>query len=725
MYSYELEKVIENNNLDELVRKLLAGDDADVNQTDLSGYTPLHIAVKWERIDDIKLLIEKGADVNQTDIQGKTPLHIAAINGYIEVVEYLIKHAASVNPTDLCGYTPLDCAAGSGRIDIAEFLIDSGANVNPESENCDTPLHMAAHATSAKESLEMTKFLIDKGANVNRADFSGKTPLHIAPINGYIEVVEYLIDNDADVNQVAANGKTPLYFAVKWRRIDVIKLLIEKGADVNDKISSYISRTNDNDETLLQAALKKGYVEVVKFLIKNGADVNLADRDGNTPLRIAAENGYVEIVALLIEICFEQENEIVTALECVFQQPEPELGAIYGCLMNYLCEGDFNKVLGFLADLELSKGIDDTTKKTFCNLLVSEIFLRCDLETLSPDTFTDFLLKLTESKTIERAPDAFLRAYLDNLLGFLFNFDKESQQFERIFYSIPMLKLALHLKNPVYINKSLQIILVRTEQNFDNRNALPQIENCESIVFECDQTLELCSSMRSLWDPQGLCYEKIIQWACDVYEIPENEALAACLTAFKALNENDHNLAAIQTALNEMPDSKKVNNPALIHFLKVFRILFNQHQTWYYDNWHELAEKIREIINDTEFFDSNTGVFKQTADEIKRLADCIVTSGIDLDNTNPDEIRILLQGLSELSADILAEIEVNQSSETHKRTSGLFDHKPSKLQVERVREFLTLLSDPLITPSVLLGQLNEFHGIDNCLSFQESVARIP
>ena len=81
----------------------------------------------------------------------------------------------------------------------------------------------------------------------------------------------------------------------------------------------------------------------------------------------------------------------------------------------------------------------------------------------------------------------------------------------------------------------------------------------------------------------------------------------------------------------------------------------------------------------------------------------------------------MLSGLSELSGEVLNEIEVNQSSGTHKRKPGLFDQKPSKLQVERVKDFLTLLSDPMTTPSVLLEQLNEFHGIDMTASVSKKM----
>ena len=178
------------------------------------------------------------------------------------------------------------------------------------------------------------------------------------------------------------------------------------------------------------------------------------------------ENAEGRVEELLVEICFDEDDEVtLTELEYVFQQLDQE--AICRRLMDALSKGgfnDFNRVLHFLAGLKLSKNIAGNTKKAFCTAFAGEIFAQCFDGTLSLDNFTDFLLELTESETIERVPDAFLQAYLDNLLGFIFHFE-ESQQFERIFCSIPMLKLALHLKDSYHINKSLQIILLREEQD--------------------------------------------------------------------------------------------------------------------------------------------------------------------------------------------------------------------------------------------------------------------
>lgn len=51
---------------------------ADVNQADGRGVTPLGLAVGYNKLDIVKVLIAAGADVHQADAKGSTSLHYAA-----------------------------------------------------------------------------------------------------------------------------------------------------------------------------------------------------------------------------------------------------------------------------------------------------------------------------------------------------------------------------------------------------------------------------------------------------------------------------------------------------------------------------------------------------------------------------------------------------------------------------------------------------------------------
>ena len=104
-----------------------------VNATDKDGKTPLHYAAQKGNIEVVQALIDKGIkcdlthegadrfcidllvmsvmnnfklDINQKDLEGMTPLHLAAASVNIEVVQLLIKAGADLNAIDNANQTP-------------------------------------------------------------------------------------------------------------------------------------------------------------------------------------------------------------------------------------------------------------------------------------------------------------------------------------------------------------------------------------------------------------------------------------------------------------------------------------------------------------------------------------------------------------------------------------------------------------------------------------------
>ena len=89
-------------------------------------------AARTGNIDRVRELIAAGANVNQQDIDGWTPLHLAAYNGHQAVVQALIAAGADVNQQDNDGRTPLHRAACYGHQEVVQALIAAGANVNQQ-----------------------------------------------------------------------------------------------------------------------------------------------------------------------------------------------------------------------------------------------------------------------------------------------------------------------------------------------------------------------------------------------------------------------------------------------------------------------------------------------------------------------------------------------------------------------------------------------------------------
>ena len=92
-----------------------------LDRADCYRFTALHYAVQGANTYCAKLLLEAGSDVNPTQQTLYTPLHLAALYGYPELVALLCQHGADVHARSISLETPLQMATRSG-IRIRERL---------------------------------------------------------------------------------------------------------------------------------------------------------------------------------------------------------------------------------------------------------------------------------------------------------------------------------------------------------------------------------------------------------------------------------------------------------------------------------------------------------------------------------------------------------------------------------------------------------------------------
>lgn len=147
-----------------LLVALIAGLKPYIAQMGFGPGNRLMEALKAERFDEARRMIEKGAGIHSVNEFRQNPLLVAL---------------------------------EAGRMDLAEMLIRAGADVNIKSKMLMTPLRVATEAGD----LEMVKLLLEKGALPQHPDDMAP-PFLYAMVNGHDEIARVLIEAGTDLHRL-------------------------------------------------------------------------------------------------------------------------------------------------------------------------------------------------------------------------------------------------------------------------------------------------------------------------------------------------------------------------------------------------------------------------------------------------------------------------------------------------------------------------------------------
>ncbi|HJZ90497.1 MAG TPA: ankyrin repeat domain-containing protein [Gemmataceae bacterium] len=96
-------------------------DFTDINAVNSDGENALHIAVWWQDIEAVKLLLAAGINIDQPGDLGHTPLHEACMRGSLEIVRLLVEHGADLFALTE-GHPPFTTARFANNDHICDYL---------------------------------------------------------------------------------------------------------------------------------------------------------------------------------------------------------------------------------------------------------------------------------------------------------------------------------------------------------------------------------------------------------------------------------------------------------------------------------------------------------------------------------------------------------------------------------------------------------------------------
>lgn len=244
----------------------------DVNLRDENGNYLIQLAIIFNKIEVVSLLINKEAKLDIVDNDGRTILYIPIVYGYNKLLQLLL----FFNKTNF-GISLLDFQDKNGLI----------------------PLHYSININN-KRAVEL---MLEFGSNLNVPNNNGDISLHMAVENGLIEIISLLIKNNVSINYQNNKGETPLHYACLTNNEEIIKILLENGADPN--IITY----NEKKTPLMYGLENNIKKKSIELFLAHDTKLSIQNNWGQTILHYCLNNNQINIFNMITKKITPKEKK--------------------------------------------------------------------------------------------------------------------------------------------------------------------------------------------------------------------------------------------------------------------------------------------------------------------------------------------------------------------------------------------------------------------------------
>jgi len=231
----------------------------------------LHIACRDDDVKTIQQILEftknnKNSMLDfQEDISGNTPLHIAVIKNSVKIVKLLLDAGCNCGLKNNLGLTVLHIACRRKQVKIVSMILEvNNSSVNTQDNEGCSALHIAC---STQNIPIVVLLLLQPNIDINIQDIHGYTSLHRATFVKNVRIIELLLRNSVDIGLVDNNKNNVLHHCTTNK---IMVMLLDSlfnnvgidGKSTNKSIShaaKIINSQNDSLNTPLHIACQQNY----------------------------------------------------------------------------------------------------------------------------------------------------------------------------------------------------------------------------------------------------------------------------------------------------------------------------------------------------------------------------------------------------------------------------------------------------------------------------------